>query len=69
MSEMSALGISLIVAGLALVCGALIMWPRASRETEEEGKTESRKEEKMETGGLADLLRRLNETSDDDPLK
>jgi hypothetical protein len=67
MSEMSALGISLIVAGLALVCGALIMWPRASR-TEEEEKTESQKEEKTETGGMADLLRRLNETSDDDPL-
>ena len=62
---MRALGISLIVAGLALVCGALILWPRASR-TEE---TESRKEEKTDTGGMADLLRRLNEIPDDDPLK
>jgi hypothetical protein len=63
MGNMRALGISLIVAGLAIVCGALIMWPRASR-TEEEEKTESQKEEKTETGGMADLLRRLNETSD-----
>jgi DnaJ-class molecular chaperone len=52
MGNMSALGISLIVAGLALVCGALILRPRASR-TDEEEKTESRKEEKMETGGAA----------------
>jgi len=27
------------------------------------------REEKTETGGMADLLQRLNETSDDDPLK
>jgi hypothetical protein len=65
---MRALGISLIVAGLALVCGALILWPRASR-TEEEEEAESWKEEKTETGGMADLLRRLNEIPDDDPLK
>ena len=65
---MRALGISLIVTGLALVCGALILWPRASQ-TDDEEKTESQKEEKTETGGMADLLQRLNETSDDDPLK
>jgi hypothetical protein len=65
---MRALGISLIVAGLALVCGALIFWPRTSR-TEEEEKTEAREEEKKETGGMADVLQRLSETSDDDPLK
>jgi len=53
---------------LALVCGALILWPRASR-TEVEEETESWKEEKTETGGMADLLRRLNEIPDDDPLK
>ena len=68
MGNMRALGISLIVAGHALVCGALILWPRASR-TEEEEKTESQKDEKTETGGMADVLQRLNETSDDDPLK
>jgi len=27
---MTALGVSLIVVGFALVCGGLIMWPRAS---------------------------------------
>ena len=69
MGNMSALGISLIVAGLTLVCGALILRPRASR-TDEEEKTESRKEEKTETGGgMSDLLQRLNETHDEDPLK
>jgi hypothetical protein len=65
---MRALGISLIVAGLALVRGCLILWPRKLR-TEEEEKTESRKEEKTETSEMADLLQRLNETSDDDALK
>jgi hypothetical protein len=65
---MRALGISLIVAGLALVRGGLILWPRKLR-TEEEEKTESRKEEKTETSEMADLLQRLNETSDDDALK
>ena len=63
---MSALGILLIVVGLALVCGALILRPRASRRAE---KTESRTEEKTEAGGMADLLRRLNETPDDDPFR
>jgi hypothetical protein len=59
--NMRALGISLIIAGLALVCGSgLILWPRASQ-TEEEEETESWKEEKTETGGMADLLQRLNE--------
>jgi hypothetical protein len=65
---MSALGISLIVAGLALICGALILRPRASRADEEE-KKESRKEEKTVARGMADLLQRLNEIPDDDPFK
>jgi hypothetical protein len=68
MGNMRALGISLIVAGLALVCGALILRPRAAR-TEEEEKTESGKEEKTETVEMADLLQRLNESPDDDPFK
>jgi len=62
MGNMRALGISLIVTGLALVCGALILWPRASQ-TDDEEKTESQIEEKTETGGMGDLLQRLNETS------
>jgi len=68
MGNVRALGISLIAAGLALVCSGLILWPRASQ-TEGEEETGSWKEEKTETGGMADLLQRLNETSDDDPLK
>ena len=48
---MNILGIALIVIGLALVCGGLILWLRASR-TEEE-KTESRKEEEKPEGGRA----------------
>ena len=36
---MTNVGIALIVIGLALVCGGLILWPRALR-TEEEQKTE-----------------------------
>ena len=63
-----ALGISLIVAGIAVICGALILRPRTSR-TEEEEKTEPRKAARTETPEMAELLRRLNETSDDDPLK
>jgi hypothetical protein len=46
---MTILGIALIFIGLALVCGGLISWPRASR-TEEEEKTELRTEEKLEGG-------------------
>jgi hypothetical protein len=68
---MKTLGIALIVLGLTLVCSGLILWPRASR-TEEEEKTSQTAEEgktKTETGGLADLVRRLNESSDEDPLK
>ena len=68
MGNMRALGISLIVAGLAFVCGALILWPRASQ-TDDEEKTGSQIAEETETGGMADLLRRLNEIPDDDPLK
>jgi hypothetical protein len=68
MGNIRALGISLTVAGLALVCGTLILRPRAAPTGEEE-KTESRKEERTETLEMADLLRRLNEIPDDDPFK
>jgi hypothetical protein len=67
---MTVLGIGLIVVGLALVCAGFSLWPRASSRTEEKEKTpQAAEEEKTETGGLADLVRRLNESSDDDPLK
>ena len=46
---MTMLGIALIVIGLALVCGGLMSWPRASR-TEEKEKTELRTEKKLEGG-------------------
>ena len=57
---MDALGIALIVIGVALVGGGLILRPRASR-TEDE--------DHADTASMADLLRRLNESSDKDPLK
>ena len=57
---MDARGIALIVIGLALVCGVLILWPRSR--TEGEG-------HKADRVGLADLVQRLNESSDEDPLK
>jgi type VI protein secretion system component VasK len=69
--NMRALGTSLIVAGLGLVCGALMLWPRASQteeedktesRTDEEEKTESRKEENTEMDEMSELLRRLNES-------
>jgi hypothetical protein len=66
---MTALGIGLIVVGLALVCAGFILWPWASRTEEEEKTPQAAEEEKTDTGGLADLVRRLNESSDDDPLK
>lgn len=79
---MTILGIGLIVTGFSLLCGALILWPRASR-TGEEQKPESRTEEEKREGvrasktgseadpvsELADLLGRLNQTSDDDPFR
>ena len=64
---MNTLGIALIVLGLTLVCGGLVLWPRASRTEEEEKTSQTAEEGKTETGGLADLVRRLNESSDDDP--
>jgi hypothetical protein len=63
---MTALGIGLIVIGLALVCAGFISWPRASRREQEE-KTPQVAE--GGTGELGDLVRRLNESRDDDPLK
>jgi len=54
--QMTTLGIGLIVIGVALVCGGLILWPRASQ-----------KDEDHADGTMADLLRRLNESSDSDP--
>ena len=66
---MTALGIALIVIGLALVCAGFIFWPRASRTEAEEKTPRTAEEEKTETGGLADLVQRLNESRDEDPLK
>jgi hypothetical protein len=53
---MTTLGIGLIVIGVALVCGGLILWPRASQRENEDHT-------------MADVLQRLNESSDADPLK
>jgi hypothetical protein len=61
--------IALIVIGLALVCAGFIFWPRASRTEAEEKTPRTAEEEKTETGGLADLVQRLNESRDEDPLK
>jgi hypothetical protein len=64
----TALGITLIVIGLALVCAGFILWPRASRE-EDEKTSRTAAEGKTEQGELADLVQRLNESTDEDPLK
>jgi len=56
---MTTLGIGLIVIGVALVCGGLILRPRASQK-EDDDRADST---------MADVLRRLNESSDADPLK
>jgi hypothetical protein len=61
---MRVLGLALIAVGLTVICGALILRLRTSMTAEEE-KTESHEE--VETG-MADLLRRLNE-SDEDPSR
>jgi hypothetical protein len=53
------LGITLIVIGVALVCCGLILWPRSWAEGED----------READSGLADLVKRLNESSDEDPLK
>ena len=55
---MTTLGIGLIVIGVALVCGGLILRPRASQ----------REDEDHADSTMADVLRRLNESSDADPL-
>jgi hypothetical protein len=57
---MDVFGIALIVIGLALVCGELILWPRSRTEGDEQ---------EADSAGLADLVQRLNESSDEDPLK
>jgi hypothetical protein len=53
---MTALGIALIVIGVALVCAGLIFQPPASR-TEDE--------DQADAGSMADLLRRLDEGDKD----
>ena len=61
---MTALGIALIVVGLALVCAGTILAQTA--QTEESLAVEG---EKTETDGLADLVQRLNEITDDEPIE
>jgi hypothetical protein len=56
---MTTLGVGLIVIGVALVSGGLILWPRASQ----------REDEDQADATMADVLQRLNESSDADPLK
>ncbi len=46
---MRALGIFLIVVGLALVCGALILWAQASRTYEEEEAETQKREERTDS--------------------
>lgn len=57
---MNVLGIALIVTGLAFVCGGLVLWPRSPNE---------RDEQEADSVGLADLVQRLRESNDEDPLK
>jgi hypothetical protein len=52
-SHMRALGFSLMVVGLALIVGAVMLWPPVSRTNEEAEPPEE------EAGDSADLLRRL----------
>jgi hypothetical protein len=59
-ANMDVLGIALIVIGVALVCGGFILWPRSRTEGEDQ---------EADKVGLADLVQRLNESSDEDPLK
>ena len=61
---MTTLGIGLIVIGVALVCGGLILWPRASQREDED-----QADATMADATMADVLRRLNESTDADPLK
>ena len=51
---MTTLGIGLIVIGVALVCGGLILWPRAPQ-----GEHENQAD-----GTMADVSRRVDESSD-----
>lgn len=67
--QMTILGITLIVIGLALVCGGLIFWRRASRTEEEEEGRRASKAGSEAAPEMADLLRRLNEIPDDDPFR
>jgi hypothetical protein len=59
-AKMDVLGIALIVIGVALVCGGLIFWPRSQTEGDDQ---------EADSVGLADLVQRLSESSDEDPLK
>ena len=52
--QMTTLGIGLIVIGVALVCGGLILWPRAPQ-----GEHENQAD-----GTMADVSRRVDESSD-----
>ena len=61
---MTTLGVGLIVIGGALVCGGLILWPRASQREDED-----QADATMAHPRMADVLRRLNESTDADPLK
>ena len=51
---MTTLAIGLIVIGVALVCGGLILWPRAPQ----------REHENQADGTMADVSRRVDESSD-----
>ena len=59
-AKMDILGIALIVIGVALICGGLILWPRSRAGGDDQ---------EADSVGLADLVQRLNESSDEDPLK
>jgi hypothetical protein len=58
--KMNVLGIALIVIGAALVCGGFILWPQSRTEGDNQ---------EADSVGLADLVQRLNESRDEDPLK
>jgi len=59
-AKMDILGIALIAIGVALVCGGLFLWPRSRTEGDDQ---------EADSVGLADLVQRLNESSDEDSLK
>jgi hypothetical protein len=59
-ATMDVLGIALIVIGVASVCGGLILWPRSRTGGDDQ---------EADSVRLADLVQRLNESSDEDPLR